>query len=78
VHFEFNASANDLGVHVFIDGEDWKKLLIVDPEERTIFEVEGKGPYRNLGLTELFFEGAEPSLNEVPFQALLRLFPEGK
>jgi hypothetical protein len=58
VLFEYNSSANDLGVHVFLDGEDWKRLRIVNPNGRTIFEVEGKGPYRELGLTELFFEGA--------------------
>jgi hypothetical protein len=78
VFFEFNSSANDLGVHVFLDGEDWKTLTIVNPEGSTIFEVEGKGPYEALGLTELFFEGAEPSLNDVPLEVLLALFPEGK
>ena len=40
--------------------------------------MKGRGPYAELGLTELFFEGAEPSLDEVPLEALLALFPEGK
>ena len=78
IYFEFNSSANDLGVHVFLDGEDWKEIAIVNPEQRTIFEVEGKGPYTELGMTELFFEGAEPSLDEFPLDELLALFPEGK
>jgi hypothetical protein len=78
VYWEYNASANDLGVHVFLDGEDWRELAIVNPQGRVIFEVEGKGPYQNLGMTELFFEGAEPSLAEVPLAELLSLFPEGK
>jgi hypothetical protein len=78
IFFEFNSSANDLGVHVFLDGEDWKTLRIVNPRGRTIFEVEGKGPYKELGLTELFFEGAEPNLADVPLEELLALFPEGK
>jgi hypothetical protein len=77
VFFEYNSSANDLGVHVFLDGEDWKELEIVNPHRRTIFEVEGKGPYRELGLTELFFEGAEPSLDDVPLEELLAKFPAG-
>jgi hypothetical protein len=77
VYFEFNSSAFDLGVHVFLDGE-WRKLTIVNPKGFTIFEVEGKGPYADLGLTELFFEGAEPSLFDVPLEMLLNLFPEGK
>jgi hypothetical protein len=78
VYFEFNSSANDLGVHVLLDGEDWKTLAIVNPEGDTIFEVDGKGPYEDLGMTELFFEGAEPSLDEVPLDELLGLFPQGK
>ena len=78
VYFEFNSTANDLGVHVSLDGEDWKELEIVNPQGRTIFEVEGRGPYANLGMTELFFEGAEPNLDDVPLQDLLAMFPEGK
>jgi hypothetical protein len=77
IYFEYNATANDLGVHVFLDGEDWRRLKITHPTGRTIFEVEGKGGYKDLGLTELFFEGAEPSLAEVPLEELLDLFPEG-
>lgn len=77
IFFEFNSSANDLGVHVALDGEDWKELRIVNPNGRTIFEVEGSGPYGKLGLTELFFEGAEPNLDEVPLEELLALFPKG-
>ena len=78
VYFEFNSSANDLGVHVFLDGEDWTTLMIVNPDGDTIFEVDGQGPYAELGLTELFFEGAEPSLDEFPLEELLNLFPEGR
>ena len=78
VFFEYNSSGNDLGVHVFLDGEDWKRLRIVNPNGRTIFEVEGKGPYRELGLTELFFEGAEPNLGDVPLEELLEQFPAGE
>ena len=77
IYWEYNASANDLGVHVVLDGEDWRKLKIVNPKGRTIFKVEGKGPYADLGLTELFFEGAEPSLDDFPLADLLARFPEG-
>jgi hypothetical protein len=77
IHFEYNSSANDLGVHVNLDGEDWKSLTITDPHGKTIFGVMGKGPYQELGLTELFFEGAEPSLDEFPLDELLARFPEG-
>lgn len=77
IFIEYNSSDNDLGFHVFLDGEDWKTLKIVNPEGRTIMEVTGRGAFRDLGLTELFFEGAEPSLDDVPLEELLALFPEG-
>ncbi len=78
IYWEYNASANDLGVHVFLDGEDWRKLTIVNPKKKPIFQVVGKGPYHTFGMTELFFEGAEPSLEEVPLAELLAKFPEGE
>jgi hypothetical protein len=78
IYWEYNASANDLGVHVTLDGEDWKKLRIINPRGNVLFNVTGKGPYNNLGMTELFFEGAEPSLDDFPLEDLLALFPEGE
>ena len=78
IYWEYNASANDLGVHVSLDAEDWRRLKILAPSHRSIFEVEGRGAYRELGMTELFFEGAEPSLDEFPLAGLLARFPEGQ
>jgi hypothetical protein len=34
--------------------------------------------FANSGARELFFEGAEPSLDDVPLQQLLARFPEGR
>ena len=78
IYWEYNRSANDLGVHVTLDGEDWTRLKIESPQDRTLFLVQGRGPYGSLGMTELFFEGAEPSLEEFPLADLLALFPEGE
>ena len=78
IYIEYNQSANDLGYHVTLDGEDWKSLKIINPAGVTVFEVTGKGPYAQLGMTELFFEGAEPSLDDFPLQQLLAKFPEGR
>ena len=77
IYIEFNQSANDLGYHVSLDGEDWIRLGIFNPNGKKIFEVQGRGAYKQLGMTELFFEGAEPSLDEFPLKELLALFPEG-
>ncbi len=78
IYWEYNDSANDLGVHVKLDGEDWLKLRITNPRGKLLFNVTAAGPYKNLGLTELFYEGAEPSLDDVPLEDLLKLFPEGE
>lgn len=77
IYWEYNASANDLGVHVSLDAEDWRRLKIVNPKNHSIFYVEGRAAYKELGMTELFFEGAEPSLDEFPLSGLLARFPEG-
>jgi hypothetical protein len=78
IYIEYNETANDLGFHVSLDGEDWTDLKIFDPTGKKIFDVSAGGGYKNLGLTELFFEGAEPNLSEFPLEELLELFPEGE
>jgi hypothetical protein len=78
IYFEYNSSANDLGVHVFLDAEDWNNVKIIHPNGQTIFDVTGKGGWGQLGMTELFFEGAEPNLDEFPLEELLELFPEAR
>jgi hypothetical protein len=78
IYIEYNETANDLGFHVSLDGEDWTDLKIFDPRGKKIFDVSASGGYKNLGLTELFFEGAEPNLSEFPLEELLELFPEGE
>ena len=78
IFIEYNESGNDLGFHVFLDGEDWTDLKIYDPAGTKIVDLTAKGGYKDLGLTELFFEGAEPNLDEFPLDELLALFPEGE
>lgn len=77
IYIEYNRTANDLGYHVSLDGEDWRSLSIINPRGKVIFEVKGKAAYKDLGMTELFFEGAEPALDDFPLDELLELFPEG-
>ena len=77
IFIEYNSTDNDLGFHVALDGEDWKTLRIVNPKGRTIADLQGRAGYRKLGLSELFFEGAEPTLPDFPLADLLALFPEG-
>jgi hypothetical protein len=82
--FELNDTDGDLGIHGKIDGDEWKYLKIEDPRERKMMQVWVQGRLRRQGLTELFFESAEPcfpdaegcedGLDPVKF---FRRFPEG-
>jgi hypothetical protein len=74
---EFNASAEDVGVQVLVDGEPWKRLDVFHPNGNRILEIDGRGSLRLQGLTELFFESSEPSLKDVPLNEFLARFPEG-
>ena len=75
---EFNSTDEDVGVQVFLDGEPWKNLSIIDPNGNTILQVAGQSQLDFLGLTELFFESTEPSLADLPLEEFLALFPEGE
>ncbi|HEX5009478.1 MAG TPA: hypothetical protein VFY71_03680 [Planctomycetota bacterium] len=51
VHRECNATANELGVHVSLDGEDWQKLQIINPNGKVIFAVKGPGNAETISWT---------------------------
>jgi hypothetical protein len=76
--FELNDTDGDLGIHALIDGEPWKSLEIEDPSGRAMLNVSVSGRLRQQGLTELFFESAEPPFDELSPQQFFRRFPEGK
>ena len=75
--FEINASAGDGGIQIFVDGEQWKRLEVFDPTGQKIFDVFGSSSIGVTGLTELFFESAEPSFADLPLDQLLLRFPQG-
>ncbi len=72
VFIEFNSTANDAGIQVFLDGDPWKRLAITGRRGEELLEIEAEGGMAELGLTELRFEGAEPDPSEV-----LDAFPAG-
>jgi hypothetical protein len=85
VFFELNNTDGDLGIHALIDGDPWKRLEIEDPNERKLLNVRLKGRLRRQGLTELFFESAEPPFeSDDPEEVTLtpeeffERFPEGE
>lgn len=77
IFFELNDTDGDLGIHSSIDGVPWKSLAIEDPYERTILSVVPSGRLRLQGMTQLFFESAEPSFDELDPADFFARFPEG-
>jgi hypothetical protein len=72
--FELNATDDDLGLQLFLDTDDgWKRVRVLDPGRRDIILFQTEGRLSRLGITELRFESAEPSPDEV-----LALFPPGE
>lgn len=69
--FELNNTDGDLGIHALIDGDAWEKLKIEDPKEREILNVRVGGRLQRQGLTEIFFESAEPTFEELSPQKVL-------
>lgn len=78
IFFELNNTDKDLGIHALIDGEGWKRLSIEDPNERKMLNVRVKGRLRQQGLTEIFFESAEPIFEDLPPADFFARFPEGE
>ena len=76
--FELNDTDGDLGIHALIDGEPWRRLEIEDPSERLMLNVSVSGRLGKQGLTELFFESAEPPFDELAPAQFFRRFPEGR
>lgn len=77
IFFELNNTDGDLGIHAKIDGDAWKWLRIEDPFDRYMLAVVVQGRLRRQGLTELFFESAEPDFDELPPEEFFSRFPAG-
>ncbi len=74
---ELNDTDGDLGFHASIDGDAWRLLEIEDPNERVILKIRGRSQLRRQGLTQLFFESAEPTFDELTPEEFFARFPEG-
>ncbi len=77
IFFELNNTDGDLGIHALIDGDAWKRLRIKDPMERKLLSIKVSGRLRRQGLTELFFESAEPVFEDLAPADFFDRFPPG-
>lgn len=78
LYFELNDTDGDLGLHGLIDGDEWDRLTITSPDGRQNLTVTAKGTLGEQGLTEIFFESAEPSFDELSPEEFFERFPAGE
>jgi hypothetical protein len=78
VFFELNNTDGDLGIHSSVDGEPWKELEMEGPNGRELLEIDVKSRLRRQGLTQLFYESAEPTFDELDPDKFFRRFPPGE
>ena len=76
VFIEYNSTDGDFGIHFFWDGEPWKWMTVWNEHLWPVLNVSIRENVRAQGLTEAFFESAEPTLDELSFQEFLERFPE--
>lgn len=78
IFLELNHTDGDLGIHASIDGGPWTDLQIEGPGDRALLDIVSSNRLRTQGLTQLFFESAEPPFDELPPADFFRRFPEGR
>jgi len=74
---EFNETDEDIGVQTSLGGEPYKRLRAFGPNEKPILDLKPRRGLRLQGLSDFFFESAEPSLDEFSLEDFLHRFPEG-
>ncbi|MDH3280190.1 MAG: hypothetical protein OEQ18_03560 [Gammaproteobacteria bacterium] len=74
---EFNETDEDIGVQAVLGGEPYKRLVARDPNGSRILQLHPRRSLRRQGLSDFFFESAEPALSEFSMARFLRRFPEG-
>lgn len=76
---ETNATDGDIGLQMLADVDEWDKFTLRDPKGRKLMmKAQTKGRLAGWGLTELFWETAEPTFSEVPLKKFKKRFPAGK
>jgi hypothetical protein len=78
VFIEFNSTDGDFGIQFFWDGDPWDRMQVDGPDGKTVLDVKVKANLAAQGMTEGFFESAEPSTAVLSMQAFLNRFPEGE
>ena len=74
---ELNDTDGDLGLHAEIDGDEWTNLEIEGPGQHQLLDITSKSRLRTQGLTQLAFESAEPTFDELLPAEFFKRCPAG-
>ena len=74
---ELNETDEDVGVQCVLGGEPYKWLVGFGPDERPILDLRPRRGLKKQGMSDFFFESAEPSLDEFSMAEFLARFPAG-
>ena len=75
---EFNETDEDIGVQAVLGGEPYKRLSAYNPNGRKILDLRPRRGLKMQGMSDFFFESAEPSLADFPLAEFLDRFPAGE
>ena len=78
VFIEWNSTDEDFGIQFFWDGEPWKSMRVRNTRGKKVLDIRTRKNVRKQGLTEGFFESAEPTTSELSLEDFLDRFPEGE
>ncbi len=78
VFIEWNSTDEDFGIQFFWDGEPWKSMRVRNTRGKKVLDIRTRKNVRKQGLTEGFFESAEPTTDELSMEEFLERFPEGE
>jgi hypothetical protein len=78
VFIEWNSTDTDYGIQFFWDGEPWKWMRVKNERGQPALSVWARKNVKAQGLTEGFFESAEPPTSELSMEEFFARFPEGE
>lgn len=78
LRIEINSTDGDAGLHGIFDGEGWKSMTLKDTELKKLYRVRSFNEVELQGVTENFFESAEPPCDDQPLEAFLDRFEAGE
>jgi hypothetical protein len=78
VFIEWNSTDTDFGIQFFWDGEPWKSMSVMNHKGKIVLNVRAWSNVAAQGLTEGFFESAEPPASELSMSEFLARHPEGE